>query len=126
MLKTILLNCLLTLSLFAHAKTILVKNIDELKKANIEALPGDIIVLQNGEWNNITIALNCNGTLKKPVTVKAETAGKVIITGNSKLQLGGSFINIDGFYFTKGFAAITSRAKRRPAISKRKSSGSAR
>ena len=104
MLKTILLNCLLTLSLFANAKTILVKNIDELKKANKEALPGDIVILQNGEWNNITISLNCNGSLQNPITFKTETAGKVIITGNSKLQLGGSFINIDGFYFTKGFA----------------------
>jgi poly(beta-D-mannuronate) lyase len=104
MLKAILLNCLLTVSMFVHAKTIFVKNIDELKKANKEALPGDIIILQNGEWDNITISLNCNGTLENPVTFKAQTAGKVIITGQSKLQLGGSFIIVDGLYFTRGYA----------------------
>ncbi|MEP7238894.1 MAG: polysaccharide lyase 6 family protein [Ferruginibacter sp.] len=104
MLKTILLNCLLLFSLFAAANTIPVKNIEELKKANKEALPGDIIVLQNGEWNNVTMALNCIGTTERPITFKAETAGKVFITGNSKLQLGGSFIVIDGFYFTRGYA----------------------
>ena len=104
MLKTILLNCLLIVSLFANANTILVKNIDELKKANKDALPGDIIVLQNGDWNNVTISLNCNGIAEKPITFKAQTAGKVVITGASKLQLGGSYLVIDGFYFTRGFA----------------------
>ncbi len=102
--KTILLTCLLAVTLFANAVTVPVKNIDELKKANAAALPGDIIVLQNGEWNNVTMALNCNGTAEKLITFKAETAGKVIITGNSKLQLGGSFIVVDGFYFTRGYA----------------------
>jgi poly(beta-D-mannuronate) lyase len=104
MLKTILLNCLLTFSLIAQADTVLVKNIDELKKANKEALPGDIIVLQNGSWNNVVISLNCKGSLEKPIIFKAQTTGKVIITGNSKLLLGGSFITIDGFYFTGGYS----------------------
>ncbi|MEO6541148.1 MAG: polysaccharide lyase 6 family protein, partial [Ferruginibacter sp.] len=104
MLKPILITCLLTVSMFVYAKTVLVKNIDELKKANKEALPGDIIVLQNGEWNNVSISLNCSGTLEKPVIFKAQSAGKVIITGNSKLELGGSFIIVDGFYFTRGSA----------------------
>ena len=104
MLKTLLLNICLAFSFFANANTILVKNIDELKKANKEALPGDIIILQDGEWNNVTIPLNCNGTLEKPITFRAQTAGKVIIKGNSKLLIGGNYIVVDGFYFTNGFA----------------------
>jgi poly(beta-D-mannuronate) lyase len=104
MIKTILLNCLLTFSFFAHANTVLVKNRDELNKANKKAVPGDIIVLQNGNWNNVTISLNCRGSLEKPITFKAQTAGKVIISGNSKLMLGGTYIIVDGLYFTNGFA----------------------
>ena len=104
MLKTILLNCLLTFSLIANANTVLVKNIEELKEANKKAQPGDIIVLQNGEWNNVTISLNCTGSLEKPITFKAQTAGKVIITGNSKLLVGGTYIIVDGLYFTRGYA----------------------
>lgn len=104
MLKTILLSCLLATSLCAGANTVLVKNMEALKKANREAMPGDIIVLQNGEWKNADMALSCKGTAEKPITFKAETAGRVFITGNSKLELGGSFIIVDGFYFTRGYA----------------------
>ena len=103
MTRKILTIAFLCLSFFTEAKTIVVKNADELKTANKQAVAGDIIILQNGEWNNIIINLNCTGTKEQPVIFKAETAGKVIITGNSKLQLGGNFIVVDGFYFTRGF-----------------------
>lgn len=104
MLQKLFIPFLVLITLSANASTILVKNIDELKKANKEAKPGDIIILQNGEWNNVSISLNCNGTKELPITFKAQTAGKVIITGNSKLLLGGDYIIVDGFYFIKGFA----------------------
>ncbi len=104
MLRILLLNCLLLMSLFSTAKTILVKNQEELVLANKNAKPGDMIILQNGEWNQAKLILNCNGTKELPVTFKAETAGKVILTGNSKLKIGGSFIIVDGLYFTDGFA----------------------
>src|SRR5882757_684617 len=102
--RSLLLSCCIILSIAAMANTIPVKNIDELKKANKDAKPGDIIVLQNGEWKDVTIALNCAGTKEQPVTFKAETTGKVIIAGHSQLKLGGTFIVIDGFYFTNGYA----------------------
>ncbi len=104
MLRLLLLNCLLILSFSSFAKTILVKNGEELANANKNAKPGDIIILKNGEWNQVTISLNCNGTKEMPVTFKAETGGKVIITGNSKLKIGGSHIIVDGLYFTNGYA----------------------
>ena len=102
--KIILIHFALLFTIVTNANTIIVKNADELKKANTAAKPGDQIVLQNGEWNNITIRLNCNGTKELPITFKAQTPGKVIITGNSKLQIGGNYIIVDGFYFTNGFA----------------------
>lgn len=79
-------------------------NIAELNAANKKAVPGDIIILQNGEWKNVTIKLDCNGTKEKPITFKSQTAGNVLITGNSKLKIGGSYIIIDGLYFTNGYA----------------------
>ena len=102
--KIILFQVAMLFTLLVSANTILVKNADELKKANETAKPGDQIILKNGEWKNITIKLNCNGTKEMPVTFKAETAGQVIITGNSKLMIGGNFIIVDGFYFTNGYA----------------------
>jgi len=102
--KLIFLECCLFFSVMAMANTIVVKNIEELNTANKQAKPGDIIILQNGEWNNVSISLNCKGTKEQPVVFKARTPGKVLLTGHSQLKLGGNFIIVDGLYFTKGYA----------------------
>ena len=60
------------LAVISNATTIVVKNIEELNKANKKAKPGDIIILKNGEWKNVTIKLDCNGTKEKPITFKAQ------------------------------------------------------
>jgi len=95
----ILLNCL-----SAFSATIIVKNIDELISASKKAMPGDIIVLQNGEWNNVTIRLESMGTKEHPITFKAQSAGKVFITGTSRLAIGGNYLVIDGLYFRNGYS----------------------
>ncbi len=102
--KILLLTCCIAFSCVVIAGNILVKNAAELEQANKQAKPGDIILMQNGEWNNITIALNCKGTKAQPIYVKAQTAGAVRITGKSKLMLGGEYIIVDGLYFANGYA----------------------
>ncbi len=104
MLKLMLLNCCLVIGFYSTAKTIVVKNIAELNNANKMAQPGDIVELQNGEWNQVNIALDCNGTKDHPIIFKAQTAGKVLLTGHSNLKLGGNYIIVDGFYFVNGYA----------------------
>jgi poly(beta-D-mannuronate) lyase len=88
----------------ANAQTYFVRNIDELNAANKKAKPGDVILLEDGEWKNVKIVLNCSGTKDKPVIFKAKNASRVLITGNSSLKLGGDFIVVDGLYFTNGYA----------------------
>ncbi len=90
--------------LFSFANIIKVKNANELHTANKIAKPGDIIILQNGEWNNVNIELDCMGSKTLPIIFKAETAGKVFIVGKSTLSIGGSYIIIDGLYFANGYA----------------------
>lgn len=103
--KRLLLLSFLALTVsFAFAKTIIVKNITELNAANKEAQPGDLIILQNGEWKNVAIALDCKGTKDHPITFRAQTAGKVIICGQSSLKLGGDYIVVDGLSFVNGYA----------------------
>lgn len=97
--------CLFTFTgLFVCAKNILVKNAAELKTANNKAQPGDIIILQNGEWNNVHLSLSCTGTATQLIIFKAQTAGKVFITGNSSLKIGGSWLIVHGLNFVNGFA----------------------
>src|SRR5688572_13350522 len=104
MVRLLILQCLLLLHFSSIASTIIVKNIDELNAASKKAQPGDIIVLQNGEWKNVTIKLDFDGTAAKPIRVKAQSPGKVLITGASSLKIGGNYIIVDGLYFINGYA----------------------
>ena len=101
--KLLFLFCIL-LSVEAYSRTIVVKNLQELNAASKAAVAGDIILLKNGEWKDVELKLDCNGTAQKPIIFKAETAGKVLITGHSSLKLGGNHLIIEGLYFTKGFS----------------------
>ena len=104
MIRLLLLKCFLLFAIITSAETITVKDIAELNKANKSAKPGDVIILQNGEWKDVIISLNCMGTKEQHITFKAQQAGKVIICGHSQLKLGGSFIDVDGWLFTNGYA----------------------
>ena len=104
MLRLILLNISIALCITTFASNKIVSNETEFQIANKNAMPGDTITLKNGSWDHITMKLNCKGTFKNPIVFRAETKGKVIITGNSKLLIGGEFIVVDGFYFTNGYA----------------------
>lgn len=81
-----------------------VKNIDELNTAIEKATPGGVIVMANGEWNDVQIRLKGMGTEDEPITLRAETPGEVIIQGESDLKLSGEYLVVDGLYFTNGFS----------------------
>ena len=98
----VLVFCLLFFTSFSLARTIIVKTPEELKAADAAARPGDTIQLRNGEWRNIKIVLTAKGTENKPVVYKAEKNGEVKITGKSSLRINGSYLVIDGLYFTNG------------------------
>ena len=101
--KCLLLAIVLTASVVLQAQTKFVQNINELQAANKIARPGEIIILKNGNWKDVVLKLDATGTAEKPITFKAETAGEVKITGDSKLLIGGTYLTIDGLYFTEGF-----------------------
>ncbi|WP_405383083.1 chondroitinase-B domain-containing protein [Maribacter sp. LLG6340-A2] len=95
--------------LFSCAKNvdssgIYVKDIAELNTAISNAKAGDEIIMANGEWSNVRIKLSGQGTAKQPITLKAETPGKVIVKGKSDLKLGGEYLIVNGLYFKDGFS----------------------
>lgn len=104
MIRLLLLHSFLLISFATMADSTLVKTLNELHAAAKKAKPGDEIILQNGEWNNVVIKLTANGTKEKPIRISAQTAGKVFITGESQLRLGGSYLIVDGLYFMNGYA----------------------
>ncbi|PCJ96115.1 MAG: alginate lyase [Flavobacteriaceae bacterium] len=88
----------------SNHKGIYVKDITELNQAIEQAIPGDEIIMANGDWNNVQIRLVGYGKEKQPITLRAETAGKVIVSGKSDLKLGGEYLVVSGLYFTNGFS----------------------
>jgi len=86
------------------ATNIIVSNAKELKDAINKAQPGDVIIMKNGEWKDVEIKFDSEGTETLPITLKAQTAGKVKLTGQSRLKLGGSYLVVEDLYFTEGFS----------------------
>jgi len=69
------------------------------------ALPGDVITLKDGNWNDALIQIKKGGTEKVPVLIKAETPGGVILGGSSSLMIEAPYVTVDGLLFLNG--AIT-------------------
>ena len=82
----------------------IVSDIVALNDAIQNAQPGDVIVLKNGVWKDVEIKFRGKGTKDNPITLKAETAGKVIIEGQSYLKFGGEYLVVDGLHFKNGFS----------------------
>lgn len=81
---------------------IYVKDIGALNAAIAKATPGDEIIMANGEWTDVEIRFVGYGSEKRPITLKAETAGEVLIKGKSDLKLGGEYLVVDGLFFLEG------------------------
>lgn len=75
---------------------------EELEIAINNVQAGDNIVLANGIWKDISIEFIGEGTIDKPITIKAETPGKVFIEGASDLKFGGKYLVVDGLHFRNG------------------------
>ncbi len=87
-----------------NAKDYLVANQKQYFEVSKNLKPGDIITLADGVWNNFEITLSAKGTADKPITLTAETAGKVIISGQSNLRIGGHHLIVSGLVFRDGYS----------------------
>lgn len=94
----------LTISRESNAKDWLVKSIDEYEKAHESLKPGDSITLKNGVWKDFEILFKAIGLPEKPIVLKAETKGQVILSGNSNLRLAGEHLLVSGLIFKDGFS----------------------
>lgn len=61
--------------------------------------PGDVVIIPNGTYADLKINVQGKGEQTKPIVLKAETPGGVVLTGASWLRYWGYFIVVDGFDF---------------------------
>ncbi|MGI9531313.1 chondroitinase-B domain-containing protein [Lutimonas sp.] len=80
----------------------LVTNNKELHEAIANAKPGDEIILKNGIWKDVQIKFRGKGTESAPISLKAETPGKVFLEGQSDLKFGGDYLIASGLFFRNG------------------------
>src|SRR5258705_6391554 len=81
----------------------LIHNEQEFNSISQQIKPGDDILIANGTYKPWTLIINSNGTAFKPITIQAETTGKVIFTGDAEkaiFKLTGSYTILRGMYFT--------------------------
>lgn len=86
----------------ALARDIAVADHAQFTAAVKAAKPGDSIILADGEWRDFQIVFTGTGTPDKPITVTARTKGKVVLTGQSNLRIGGRHLVVSGLVFRGG------------------------
>lgn len=89
----------------ATDKEILVSNQTELNSAIATASPGSVIVMKDGVWTDVVIDFKSISSNTAPITLRAQTPGKVILNGGSKLIFSKPNLVIDGLLFQKGTIA---------------------
>ncbi len=80
-----------------------VRNPSEFAAVVQHAAPGDTIVLAEGTWQDAELLLEANGTAERPITLRAQTPGKTVFRGNSRILIAGSHLIVSGIMFREAF-----------------------
>src|SRR5688572_3443875 len=76
-----------------------VSSADDIAELEAELRPGDVLVLADGEWADQHFTINADGTLKHPITIRAQTPGKAVFTGDCAITLAGDHLTLRGVRF---------------------------
>ncbi len=79
-----------------------VRTVEEFQEAVRQAHPGDVIVMANGTWHDADLVFDADGAEGDSITVRAESPGEVILTGRSRLRIGGKYLKVEGLWFHRG------------------------
>ncbi len=97
----LLLACLVNM---ACAKTWQINSAKQLAEVCKQVQAGDEIVWADGTYadEDIKFAPQNKGQKDKPITLRAQTPGKVVLTGNSRIFIEGSHLVVSGFDLNGG------------------------
>ncbi|GAB5488985.1 MAG: hypothetical protein Pars2KO_25550 [Parasphingorhabdus sp.] len=86
------------------AEVYLVSDQKEFFAAEKKLKAGDTIVLANGVWKDFEIKFSGRGSKKKPITLRPQSVGKVVLSGQSNLRIGGKYMVVAGLVFKNGYS----------------------
>jgi len=84
------------------ASNTLVDDKSSFDAAVSSASPGDTIILKNKTWTNTTFGFYATGTEENPIVLTAETPGEVILTGSSRIEIYGKYLEVQNLDFKDG------------------------
>lgn len=84
------------------ARELTAPDANALEAAIRQAQPGDTIVMADGAWKDAEILFRAKGTSGAPITLRAQTPGKVVLSGASSLRFVGEHLVVDGLLFKDG------------------------
>lgn len=87
----------------AHAERYLVRDQREYELTRARVVAGDTIILAEGTWRDFEIVISGEGTADRPIALTAQTPGKVFLTGQSSLRIGGRHVVVSGLVFRDGY-----------------------
>jgi poly(beta-D-mannuronate) lyase len=91
-------------SVHAYAADRLVSTPEAYSVAVRASVAGDTVILANGVWRDFEILFTGEGTAAKPITLRAQTPGKVVLSGKSNLRLAGRHLIVSGLTFKDGYS----------------------
>ena len=81
----------------------MVSTVPQITASLATNVPGDVIILTNKVWQDADILFKKNGTAANRITLRAQTPGQVILSGNSRLRISGNWLVVEGLRFQNGY-----------------------
>jgi poly(beta-D-mannuronate) lyase len=85
----------------AAAAETLCATVPELERAFKAARPGDVILMREGVWTDADLKFEAEGAEGRPISLRAATPGKVVLTGRSRVRMAGGYLLVDGLRFER-------------------------
>ena len=101
MIRIAVLIVLMFVTVFCKANSFFVSSNQGLQKILNKVKAGDSVIWKNGVYKDERILFypTHNGTEKNPITLCAESSGKVVFYGNSQIFLSGDYLVVEGFKY---------------------------
>src|SRR4051812_102257 len=71
---------------------------EEIRALNEKLKPGDVLLLKSGAWKDQVLSIQGSGTPEKPITFRAESPGKTVLTGESSVSIDGKNLVVSGLH----------------------------
>ena len=81
----------------------LVSSASEIHSVMNHAQPGDTLTMTVGVWTDQRITFSGHGVEGDSIVLCAEIPGRVILNGNSRISIDGTYLKVDGLWIVGGY-----------------------